>query len=488
MKVLFASSEVWPLIKTGGLGDVAYSLPHALQQQGVDIRIILPAYQEVLKQLDDFKILGWLSLKLADKEYNVRILQTSHKKFSMPIWLVDCQALFDRAGNPYAHKEGHDWFDNSERFSLFSLAVAKLGVDTLNLDWKPDVVHTNDWQTGLVSAFLDNEVDRPKRVFTIHNLAYGGYFSQQEFQRLKLPSQWWSSEGIEFYGNMSMIKAGIVYSDEITTVSPSYAKEICTSEFGYGLAGVLLHRQYKLTGILNGIDPEAWNPQTDPLLPYHYSAKRRNPGKQKNKQALLESNGVEATKESLAAPLLGMVSRLVEQKGVDMIITAIPQLLETTNANFVFIGTGHPHIEAQLLTLSEQHPQRVMVSIEYSEKKAHLLEAGCDLFMMPSRFEPCGLNQLYSLCYGTLPIVHRTGGLADTVVNAYFEDTANKKINSDATGFVFDKASADEFLKTTYHALALYSQKRRWNQIQRNAMLQDFSWDKSALEYMRLYN
>ncbi len=488
MKVLFASSEVWPLIKTGGLGDVAYSLPHALQQQDVDIRIVLPAYQDVLKQLDSFKILGWLSLKIAGKEHNVRILQTSHEKFSMPIWLVDCQALFDRAGNPYAHEEGYDWFDNSERFSLFSLAVAKLGVDALNLDWKPDVVHANDWQTGLVAAFLDNEVDRPKRVFTIHNLAYGGYFSQQEFQRLKLPSQWWSSEGVEFYGSMSMMKAGIVYSDEITTVSPSYAKEICTSEFGYGLAGVLLHRQYKLTGILNGIDPEAWNPQTDPLLPYHYSAKRRNPGKQKNKQALLESNGVEATKESLAAPLLGMVSRLVEQKGVDMIIAAIPQLLETTDANFVFIGTGHPHIEAQLLKLSEQHPQRVMVSIEYSEKKAHLLEAGCDLFMMPSRFEPCGLNQLYSLRYGTLPIVHRTGGLADTVVNTYFEDTANKKINSDATGFVFDKATTDEFLKTTQHALALYSQKKLWNQIQRNAMLQDFSWDKSALEYMRLYN
>ena len=488
MKVLFASSEVWPLIKTGGLGDVAYSLPHALQQQDVDIRIVLPAYQDVLKQLDSFKILGWLSLKLAGKEHNVRILQTSHEKFSMPIWLVDCQDLFDRPGNPYAHEEGYDWFDNSERFTLFSLAVAKLGVDALNLDWKPDVVHTNDWQTGLVSAFLDNEVDRPKRVFTIHNLAYGGYFSQQEFQRLKLPSQWWSSEGVEFYGNMSMIKAGIVYSDEITTVSPSYAKEICTSEFGYGLAGVLLHRQYKLTGILNGIDPEAWNPQTDPLLPYHYSAKRRNPGKQKNKQALLESNGVEATKESLAAPLLGMVSRLVEQKGVDMIIQAIPQLLETTDANFVFIGTGHPHIETQLLKLSERHPQRVMVSIEYSEKKAHLLEAGCDLFMMPSRFEPCGLNQLYSLRYGTLPIVHRTGGLADTVVNAYFEDTENKKINSDATGFVFDKATTDEFLKTTHHALTLYSQKKLWNQIQRNAMLQDFSWDKSALEYLRLYN
>ncbi|MCK5917898.1 MAG: glycogen synthase GlgA [Cocleimonas sp.] len=488
MKVLFASSEVWPLIKTGGLGDVAYSLPQALQQQGVDIRIVLPAYQEVLKQLDSFEILGWLSLTLAGKEHCVRILQSHPKKFSMPLWLVDCQALFDRAGNPYSNEEGHDWHDNAERFALFSLAVAKLGMDALNLNWKPDVVHAHDWQTGLVPAFLDNEIDRPKRVFTIHNLAYGGYFPLQEFQRLQLPSQWWSSEGIEFYGNMSMIKAGIIYADEVTTVSPSYAKEICTAEFGYGLEGVLLHRQYKLTGILNGIDPDAWNPQTDPLLPHHYSAEQSSLGKQKNKQALLESNGIEATDDNLAAPLLGMVSRLVEQKGVDMIIEAIPQLLENSNANFIFIGTGHPHIEAQLLKLSEQHPQRIMVSIEYSEKKAHLLEAGCDLFMMPSRFEPCGLNQLYSLRYGTLPIVHRTGGLADTVVNTYFIEPEHEKINSDATGFVFDNATTDEFLKTTQYALSIFSQKKRWNQIQHNAMQQDYSWDKSALEYLRLYS
>ncbi|MCK5813107.1 MAG: glycogen synthase GlgA [Cocleimonas sp.] len=488
MKVLFASSEVWPLIKTGGLGDVAYSLPHALQQQGMAVRIVLPAYQAVLKKLKSFEILGWLALSVAGKEYSVRILQTQHDKFSLPLWLVDCPALFDRAGNPYAHEEGYDWFDNSERFTLFSLAVARLGMDDLKINWKPDVVHTNDWQTGLVSAFLDQEADRPKRIFTIHNLAYGGYFPQQEFQRLQLPSQWWSSEGVEFYGNLSMIKAGIVYSDQVTTVSPSYAKEICTSEFGYGLAGVLQHRRYKLTGILNGIDPEAWNPQTDPLLPYHYSAKRRNPGKKKNKQALLESNKVEATKENLEAPLLGMVSRLVEQKGVDMIIEAIPQLLATSTANFFFIGTGHPHIEGQLLKLSQQHPQRIMVSIEYSEAKAHLLEAGCDLFMMPSRFEPCGLNQLYSLRYGTLPIVHRTGGLADTVIDAQFEDEKNKRINADATGFVFDIATASEFSTTVHRALAIFEQKKLWNQLQRTAMQQNFSWDKSALEYIQLYS
>ncbi len=487
MKVLFASSEVWPLIKTGGLGDVAYSLPHALLEQGIDVRLILPAYRGVLQQLDSFKILGWLSLNLAGKEHSVRILEVKHEKFAMPIWLVDCQQLFDRAGNPYAHEDGYDWPDNAERFSLFSQAVAKLGMDALKLNWKPDVVHSSDWQTGLVSAFLDNEVDRPKRVFTIHNLAYGGYFSHEEYNRLQLPIQWWSAEGVEFYGNFSMLKAGIIYSDVITTVSPSYAKEICTPEFGYGLEGVLSHRAYKLKGILNGIDTDAWNPQTDPLLPYHYSEKRRNPGKQKNKQALLEANGVAATKENLAAPLLGMVSRLVEQKGVDMIIEAIPQLLKSSNANFVFIGKGHPHFEAQLLQLNEQYPERVMVSIDYSEEKAHLLEAGSDMFLMPSRFEPCGLNQLYSLRYGTLPIVHRTGGLADTVVDAQFKKGSKTALIETATGFVFDEPTANELYKTIQRALTLFQQKKLWNQLQRTAMQQDFSWDKSAREYIKLY-
>lgn len=484
MNVLFASSEVWPLIKTGGLGDISYSLPHALHEQGLDVRIVLPAYQDVLKQLTAFNILGWLSLPLGGVTRNVRILEVKHEQFAMPIWLVDCQELFDRPGNPYVHEQGYDWPDNAERFTLFSLAVAKLAVDTLQLGWKADVVHSNDWQTGLVSTFLDNEVDAPRRIFTIHNMAYGGHFPHAVYQQLGLNPVWWSDEGVEFYDNLCMLKAGIVYSDAVTTVSPTYSQEICTPAFAYGMEGVLTSRMYKLSGILNGIDNDVWNPATDPLLPHHYSAKKRNPGKNKNKQALLESHGIKATAKNLAAPLLGMVSRLVEQKGIDMIIEALPTLLKTTDANFVFIGTGDPVFENQLLQLSKQYPERVMTTIGYFEDKAHLLEAGCDIFMMPSRFEPCGLNQLYSLRYGTIPLVNRTGGLADTVVDAQIID---KQLNSNATGFVMELATTQTFINTVQRALSLFAQKKHWNQLQRTAMQQDFGWEISAQKYINLY-
>jgi len=484
MKILFASSEVWPLIKTGGLGDIAYSLPHALHRLGEDVRIVLPAYQDVLKQFSNFEIVGWLSFSLAGKTRSVRVLQVSHEQFTVPILLIDAQDLFDRPGNPYAHEDGYDWPDNAERYTVFSQAVARLAMDDINTGWKADVVHSNDWQTGMVSAFLDHEINRPRRIFTIHNMAYGGHFSQDVYNRLHLPSHWWSAEGVEFYGSFSMLKAGMIYSDMITTVSPTYAKEICTPAFGYGMEGVLSSRSYKLKGILNGIDTDVWNPKTDLYIPYHFSPERRNPGKKKNKQALLESYGATVTKENIEAPLLGMVSRLVEQKGLDMVLETIPVLLKTSHANFVFIGTGHPHFEAQLLKLSEQYPQRVMVFIGYSEEKAHLLEAGSDLFLMPSRFEPCGLNQLYSLRYGTIPIVHKTGGLADTVVNAKLE---KGKLDKKSTGFVFDEAKSSILLKTILHALTFYSDKKYWNQLQRTAMQQNFGWEKSALEYLALY-
>jgi len=484
MKILFASSEVWPLIKTGGLGDIAYSLPHALHKLGEDVRIVLPAYQDVLKQFSNFEILGWLSFSMAGKTRSVRVLQVSHEKFSMPILLIDAQDLFDREGNPYVHEDGYDWPDNAERYTVFSQAVARLAMDDLNSGWKADVVHSNDWQTGMVSAFLDHEIERPRRIFTIHNMAYGGNFSHEIFDYLRLPSHWWSAEGVEFYGNYSMLKAGMIYSDMITTVSPTYAKEICTPAFGYGMEGVLSSRSYKLKGILNGIDTDVWNPQTDPFISDYFSAEKIQTGKVKNKQALLESFGVTATKENLKAPLFGMVSRLVEQKGLDMVIETIPVLLKISNANFVFIGTGHPHFEAQLLKLSEQHPKRVMVFIGYSEEKAHLLEAGSDLFLMPSRFEPCGLNQLYSLRYGTIPIVHKTGGLADTVVDAKIKAG---KLKNNATGFVFDKPRSSELLKTILRALKLYADRKHWDQLQKTAMQQDFSWKQSAQEYLALY-
>lgn len=498
MKVLFATSEVWPLLKTGGLGDVSYSLPHALKEKNHDVRLVLPAYRDILNKLDSFKTLGWLQLSLAGISRDVRILEAKHPQFEMPIWLVDYQQLFDREGNPYTHANGYDWPDNAERFTLFSQAVAALSLDKLNKGWKADVVHCNDWQTGLVAAFLDQEPERPRRIFTIHNLAYSGSFSQEEYNRLRLPSAWWSMEGVEFYGNLSMLKAGIVYSDAVTTVSPTYAKEICTAEFGYGLEGVLSSRKYKLSGILNGIDTKVWNPATDSLIPFNFTAQCRNPGKQKDKKALLESYGITANKEQLDAPLLGLVSRLVEQKGIDMVVEAIPAILAETNANFVIIGTGHAYIEAQLKQLNKKYPERVSVTIGYDEEKAHLLEAGCDIFLMPSRFEPCGLNQMYSLSYGTLPIVNRTGGLADTVIDV--DDVVNdigddseaieEGINqlSKPNGFVLDKPNRKELIRTIHRALSLFEDKKSWQQLQRNAMTQDFSWEKSADAYIDIYN
>ncbi len=508
MKVLFATGEVWPLLKTGGLGDVSYSLPHALTEKNLDVRLVLPAYRDLMNKLDSFKTLGWLTLELAGTTREVRILEAKHAQFEMPIWLVDYQQLFDREGNPYTHANGQDWPDNAERFTLFSQAVAALSLDKLNIDWKADIVHCNDWQTGLVAAFLEQEPERPRRIFTIHNLAYAGNFSVEEYNRLQLPSAWWSIEGVEFYGNFSMLKAGIVYADAITTVSPTYAKEICTAEFGYGLEGVLSSRKFKLSGILNGIDTKVWNPAIDTLIPFNYTPQRCTSGKQKNKKALLESYGITPDKEQLEAPLLGIVSRLVEQKGIDMVVEAIPKMIAETNANFVIIGTGEASIEAELKQLNKKYPERVLVTIGYDEEKAHLLEAGSDMFLMPSRFEPCGLNQMYSLSYGTLPIVNRTGGLADTVINAgdtetdlaNTQESHDKSVDTtldtslDATldiyrpnGFVLNKPNTTELISTIMRALTLFENKKSWKQLQQNAMSQSFSWEKSADSYIEIY-
>jgi len=483
MNVLFTASESYPLLKTGGLGDVVYSLPHALNRLGLDVRVLLPGYRDILSQLDDIQITGWLSVQGAGRTHDVRILSATHPGFELRLWIVDCAELFDRPGNPYLHPDGYDWPDNAERYAVFSRAAAMLAMDVLESGWRADVVHSHDWQTGLVPALLSMETHPPRTVFTIHNLAYGGHFSHDEFMALKLPGHWWSGEGIEFYGGFSMLKAGLVYSDVITTVSPSYASEITTPAFGYGMEGILQANSHKLHGVLNGVDTSVWNPSTDPFLTAHYSAKRRNPGKRKNKEALLSHFCATVTDRLLSAPLLGMVSRLVEQKGVDLVLEVIPELLARTNANFVLLGAGHHHLENRITDLSRQHAQRVFSHIGYSEEVAHQLEAGADIFLMPSRFEPCGLNQMYSLLYGTLPVVNNTGGLADTVVDATAENIANRTAN----GFVMKAATAQGLLGAIEHALELHANTRIWNQLQRTAMEQDFGWEKSALEYILLY-
>ena len=484
MKILFVASEAYPLVKTGGLGDVLYSLPHALHARGADVRLVLPGYRALLRQLDQVRLLGWLDVRGAEGIVSARILETHHPDYAFPLWVVDCPALFDREGNPYVDENGQNWPDNAERFAVFARVAALLAQDALELGWLPAVVHTHDWQTGLVAAFLAEQPARPKTVFTIHNLAYGGNFTHSDFVRLQLPGHWWSSEGVEFHGGFSMLKAGIVYADVVTTVSPTYAAEICTPAFGCGLDGLLRSRQHKLHGILNGIDTTVWNPATDVHLPAHYSAGRIQPGKRRNKQALLERFLPLVDDAALQAPLLGLVGRLVEQKGVDWILAAMSVLLAETDVRMVLLGSGQAAYEKKLLRLAKQHPERLFVTIGYDEPLAHQIEAGADLFLMPSRFEPCGLNQMYSLRYGTPPIVYKTGGLADTVVDA----NPATLDDASATGFVFDTPGAPAFLAAIHRALDLYRQPKQWRRLQQTGMRQSFDWSDSAGHYLALYS
>lgn len=484
MKTLFVASEAYPLVKTGGLGDVAYSLPHALAARGADIRLLLPGYRALLRQLDQVRILGWLDVRGAEGIVSARILETRHPDFSFPLWIVDCPPLFDRPGNPYVNASGQDWPDNAERFTVFARVAAQLAQDVFDLDWQPQVVHAHDWQTGLVAAFLADVPTRPKTVFTIHNLAYGGYFAHGDFVRLQLPSHWWSPEGAEFHGGFSMLKAGIVYADAVTTVSPTYAQEICTPEYGYGLDGLLQSRQYKLSGILNGIDTSIWNPSTDAFLPAHYSMSRINPGKRRNKQALLGRFLENVDDETLQAPLIGLVGRLVEQKGIDWVLAALPVLLAHTDARFVFLGSGQAAYEQKLSRLAKQHPTRVFVEIGYDEPLAHAIEAGADIFLMPSRFEPCGLNQMYSLRYGTPPVVFKTGGLADTVVDTHEATLADASAN----GFVFDTPTVEAFIDAVNRALDTFRRPAVWRRVQQAGMGRSFDWHDSAGHYLSLYS
>lgn len=490
MNILFAASEAFPFIKTGGLGDVVHSLPIALNQLGDDVRLVLPAYRDVLAAVDSLKELGYWDLPGADVTHRVRILQAHHEGLADYLYLIDVPALFDRPGNPYVHSDGFNWPDNAERFTVFSRAVAEMAKGIPGTGWLPDVVHSHDWQTGLVSAFLSMSHPRPKTVFTIHNLAYDGHFSHDDFNSLALPPEWWSSDYVEFYGGFSMLKAGMVFADQVTTVSPTYAREICTPEYGYRFEGVLQNLGDKLSGILNGIDLDIWNPQTDRHLVKNYGIDNNKTkqqwvsGKLANKQALLKKVGLPHDKSSATkVPLLGFIGRLVEQKGVDLITTMLPELFEDTDAVVIILGSGHMSYEMELNALAERYPSRVHVHIGYSEDLSHQIEAGSDLFLMPSRFEPCGLNQMYSLRYGTPPVVNFTGGLADTVTDA--TDMAIK--DKTANGFVFHNVNADALLSAVKHAIEIYKKPAQWQQLCETAMQQELGWESSAEKYQALY-
>lgn len=471
--MLFASSEALPLIKTGGLADVAGSLPVALRGLGHDARLILPAYPKALKQVRELR--AACELRLPGALSPVRLLSGLMPDRDLPVYLVDAPEHFCREGNPYTDVSGRDWGDNAERFLLFSWAVATVAMGVPALNWRPSLLHCNDWQTALVPALLRDQDERPAVVFTIHNLAYQGLFDRSTFDRLKLPPALWSVTGLEFHQRLSFIKGGIVFADRVNTVSPTYADEVRTSQHGCGLDGLLRQIGGRFQGILNGIDYQVWNPAADPALAQPFSADSVH-FKAANK---LEVQRVFDLPRDENVFLIGYIGRLVEQKGVDLIVEMLPSLLEDPAIQVVLQGSGEASLELMLKQVAELHQDRVGVYVGYDEARAHLIEGGCDAFLMPSRFEPCGLNQMYSLRYGAVPIVRRTGGLADTVSDGG---------HGPATGFLFEESNARALLAKVREAVALWRHdQERWRALVRAGMEQDLSWQASARRYERYY-
>lgn len=471
--VLFASSEALPLIKTGGLADVAGSLPVALRSLGHDARLVLPAYPRALKQVRELRSV--CELRLPGALSPVHLLSGFMPDRDLPVYLVDAPEHFCREGNPYTDVSGRDWGDNAERFLLFSAAVATLAMGVPALNWRPRLLHCNDWQTALAPALLRDQDERPAVVFTIHNLAYQGLFDRATFDRLKLPPALWSVAGLEFHQRLSFIKGGIVFADRVNTVSPTYADEVRTAHYGCGLDGLLRQIGGRFQGILNGIDYQIWNPATDPALiqPYAIDSVHFKAGNKLEVQRLFDLPHDEN------AFVLGYIGRLVEQKGVDLIVEMLPRLLEDPSIQVVLQGSGEASLELMLRRVAEAHGDRVGVYVGYDEARAHLIEGGCDAFLMPSRFEPCGLNQMYSLRYGCVPIVRRTGGLADTVSDGG---------RGPANGFLFDESSADALLAKVREAVNLWRHDQdAWRALMRAGMEQDLSWEASARAYQGYY-
>ncbi len=474
MRLLFGTSEAHPLIKTGGLADVSGSLPPALHRAGVAVRLVLPGYPQVLEALPGLVEVGRLRLTPGGE---ARILAGTLPGSDCPLWVLDLPRLFARGGGPYVDHHGWDWEDNGERFGVFSRALAELALDRAGLGWRADVLHCNDWQTGLAAAWVHGAEERPRTVFTIHNLAYQGIFPRSTFDFLGLPGWMWEMGGLEFHGNCAFIKGGLAFADRLTTVSPSYAREICDPVAGRGLDGLLRHRSADLCGIVNGIDDALWNPAADPALPACYSAADLS-GKAVCKAGLRGLFGL----PERPGLLLGMVSRLVEQKGIGLFLGALEALC-ARDVQIVLQGSGEQHLVDALEAARARWPDRLALHIGYSEARAHLVEAGADAFLMPSLYEPCGLNQLYSLRYGTPPIVRATGGLADTVVDA----GPAQRAAGTANGFTFFDPSPAALLSAVDRALGLFAQPEEWRKLQRAGMGLDLSWRRSAERYLALY-
>jgi starch synthase len=474
VKVLFATSEIAPWVKTGGLGDVAGSLPPALRALGLDMRVLVPRYPALAEAFPAAREIArphWLGGLLPHA-----VILEAHAADGTPLWLLDYPPYYNRGGNPYLGPEGHDWLDNHLRFGLLSRVAAWFASADNTTAWRPDIVHCNDWQTGFAPVYLRYlPGGLAKSVITVHNLAFQGLFGRSALPELGLPEHAWNIDGVEYYGRLSFLKGGLRHADWITTVSPTYAEEIQTDAEGMGLSGLLRSRVATLTGIINGIDLAAWNPATDPHIASDYDAAHLG-RKAANKSALQRELGLE---ERADLPLLGIVSRLTHQKGLDL-VPPIAEALLALPVQFAVLGSGEKELEQAFRRLGERHPGRMAVNIGFNEPLAHRIEAGADLFLMPSRFEPCGLNQMYSLRYGTPPIVRATGGLADTVIDA---DADARHGN----GFVFAEASIAALHATIERAIAAWRDPARRARIQKRAMARDFGWDGPARQYRALY-
>lgn len=473
MKVLHAASECVPLAKTGGLADVLGALPGAQAALGVDVRVVVPAYRGAAARLPEARGIGELTVR------GQRFGIIEGRVGGATTWLLDCPGLYDRPGDPYHDASGVPHADNAWRFGCFGEAAARLAQGE-GAGWRADVLHGHDWQAGVALAYAAEAGARPPgRVFTIHNLAYHGTFGRSEFDALRLPPHWWHVAHGEFHGLFSFLKAGIVSAQAITTVSPRYAEEIRTPAFGCGLEGLLRERSASLAGILNGIDDAVWNPAADPLLARRYGPRDVTAGKRANAATLRE----ELKLVDDGAFLVGAIGRFTSQKGFDLLLEAAPALI-AEGMQFAVLGSGDKPLEAAYRALAERHPGRVGLKLGYDERLAHRIEAGADAFLMASRFEPCGLNQMYSQRYGTVPVVHAVGGLADTVADA----TAEAIAAGQATGVRFENADAGGVLYGLRRARELHARPAVWKAMQRAGMARDFSWARAAGEYAALYS
>jgi starch synthase len=483
LNVLFVSSEVEPFAKTGGLADVAGALPQALKALGHEVRVIMPRYGSINERkshLHEMLRLKEIGIPVGKKTFPASVKSSfiTSNQAKVQVYFLDSPALFGRTGLYVSPDTKRDYADNDERFIFFCRGTLEI---LKKLGWQADIIHCNDWHTGLIPAYLktlyakDPFYRETRTVFTIHNMAYQGVFPPSAFAKTLLPSEIFSPGGVEAFGQLNFLKAGLSYADVITTVSERYAVEICTSdELGCGLQATVARRKKDLTGILNGADYTQWDPAVDELIPHRYEVRTMDL-KVENKRALCAKMNLPFDEK---VPLVGIISRLADQKGFDLIGEAMDALMEM-NLQMVVLGTGEKRYHDLFEKAARKHPKKLAVSLTFNNELAHLIEAGSDIFLMPSRYEPCGLNQIYSLRYGTIPVVRTTGGLDDTIQDA--------AVAGGGTGFKFEEYSSGEMLKAVERAVKMFADQGAWKKLMKNGMGKDFSWEASAKKYLHLY-